>query len=61
MERAARAWQQEHCDDDNGEAQARLWSEPAVDALLSSLTHVRCDRPGCRRGACHLSVGDPTG
>ena len=45
MERAARAWQQEPCgddDDDDAEAQTRLWSEPAVDALLSSLTHVRC-------------------
>ena len=44
MARAAQAWQEERCggDDDDAEAQVRLWSEPAVDALLSSLTHVRC-------------------
>ena len=41
MERAARAWQNEHGEDDDAEAQTRLWSEPTVDALLSSLTYVR--------------------
>ena len=41
MERVARARQEEHGTDDDAEAATRLWSQPAVDALLSSLTHVR--------------------